>query len=164
MTHPNAELIRRFYDAFSKRDAEGMAACYADSIRFSDPAFPDLRGKDAGDMWRMLCEAGKDLRVEASEIEADDTTGRARWVAHYTFSATGRKVVNDIRASFRFEQGRIVEHRDVFDFARWARQALGVPGLLLGWTGWMQKQVQGRAAKGLSAFQKKRAAVSPTSG
>ncbi|MDX2012255.1 MAG: nuclear transport factor 2 family protein [Myxococcaceae bacterium] len=154
--HPNAELIRRFYDAFGRRDAEGMAACYADGIQFSDPAFPDLRGKDAGDMWRMLCEAGKDLRIEASEIDADDTTGRARWVAHYTFSATGRKVVNDIRASFRFQNGRIVEHRDVFDFGRWARQALGLPGLLLGWTGWMQKQVQARAAKGLASFQKKR--------
>jgi ketosteroid isomerase-like protein len=154
--HPNAELIRRFYDAFGRRDAEGMAACYADDVRFSDPAFPDLRGKNAGDMWRMLCEAGKDLRIEASEIDADDTTGRARWVAHYTFSATGRPVVNDIRASFRFQNGRIVEHRDVFDFGRWARQALGMPGLLLGWTGWMRGQVQARAAKGLASFQKKR--------
>ncbi|MCU0696568.1 MAG: nuclear transport factor 2 family protein [Myxococcaceae bacterium] len=154
--HPNAELIRRFYDAFGRRDAEGMAACYADDVRFSDAAFPDLRGRDAGDMWRMLCEAGKDLRIEASDIDADDTTGRARWVAHYTFSATGRKVVNDIRASFRFQNGRIVEHRDTFDFPRWARQALGMPGLLLGWTGWMQKQVQARAAKGLASFQKKR--------
>jgi hypothetical protein len=104
----------------------------------------------------MLCEAGKDLRIEASEIDADDTTGRARWVAHYTFSATGRPVVNDIRASFRFQNGRIVEHRDVFDFGRWARQALGMPGLLLGWTGWMRGQVQARAAKGLASFQKKR--------
>lgn len=158
-SHPNAELIRRFYDAFGKRDAEGMAACYADDVQFGDGAFPDLRGKSAGDMWRMLCESGKDLRVEASEIEADDTTGKARWIATYTFSATGRKVVNDIRAQFRFKDGRIVEHRDSFDFYRWAKQALGTSGLLLGWTSWMQKQVQARAAKGLAAFQKKRAGV-----
>jgi ketosteroid isomerase-like protein len=126
------------------------------NVHFADPAFPDLRGADAGDMWRMLCEAGKDLRVEASDIDADDTSGRARWVARYTFSATGRPVVNDVRASFRFEQGKIVEHRDVFDFPRWARQALGLPGLALGWTGWMQRQVQARAAKGLRSFQKRR--------
>ncbi|MBL8935346.1 MAG: nuclear transport factor 2 family protein [Archangium sp.] len=156
-SHPNAELIRRFYDAFGKRDAEGMAACYADDVQFADAAFPDLRGKNAGDMWRMLCESGKDLQVEASEIDADDTTGKARWVATYTFSATGRRVVNDIRAQFRFKDGRIVEHRDSFDFYRWAKQALGTSGLLLGWTSWMQKQVQARAAKGLAAFQKKRA-------
>lgn len=157
-THPNAELIRRFYDAFSKRDAEGMAACYADDIQFGDAAFPDLRGTNAGDMWRMLCESGKDLRVEASEIDADDTKGTARWVAHYTFSATGKKVVNDIRAQFTFRDGRIATHRDSFDFGKWARQALGMTGLLLGWTGWMQRQVQARAAKGLASFQKKRAA------
>jgi ketosteroid isomerase-like protein len=156
-THPNAELIRRFYDAFSKRDAEGMAACYADDIHFGDAAFPDLRGTNASDMWRMLCESGKDLRVEASEIDADDTKGSARWVAHYTFSATGKKVVNDIRAQFTFRDGRIATHKDSFDFATWARQALGVPGLLLGWTGWMQRQVQARAAKGLASFQRKRA-------
>jgi len=156
-THPNAELIRRFYDAFSKRDAEGMAACYADDIHFGDAAFPDLRGTNASDMWRMLCESGKDLRVEASEIDADDTKGSARWVAHYTFSATGKKVVNDIRAQFTFRDGRIATHKDSFDFASWARQALGVPGLLLGWTGWMQRQVQARAAKGLASFQRKRA-------
>lgn len=156
-THPNADVIRRFYDAFDKHDAEAMAACYADDVQFGDAAFPDLKGRDAGDMWRMLCEQGKDLRVEASEIEADDTRGKARWIARYTFGATGKKVVNDIRAEFRFRDGRIVEHRDAFDFATWARQALGVPGLLLGWTGWLQKQVQQRAAKGLAAFQRKRA-------
>jgi ketosteroid isomerase-like protein len=155
--HPNAELIRRFYSAFDQHDAEAMAACYADDVQFGDGAFPDLKGRDAGDMWRMLCESGKDLRVVASEIEADDSRGKARWIATYTFSATGKKVVNDIRAEFRFRDGRIVEHRDSFDFYRWARQALGAPGLLLGWTGWMQKQVQGRAAKGLKAFQAKRA-------
>ncbi|MBE2249219.1 MAG: nuclear transport factor 2 family protein [Myxococcus sp.] len=157
-THPNAELIRRFYAAFGQRDAEAMAACYADDVQFGDPAFPDLKGAAAGDMWRMLCESARDLRIEASEVEADDTQARARWVAHYTFSATGRPVVNDIRASFRLRDGRIVEHRDVFDFARWARQALGLPGLLLGWTGWLQRQVQAKAARGLAGFQKKRAA------
>ena len=156
--HPNAELIRRFYAAFGRRDAEGMAACYAPDIQFSDAAFPDLKGPAASDMWRMLCEGGKDLTVEASEIEADETHGKARWIAHYTFSATGKKVVNDIRATFRFHEGRIVEHRDQFDFAKWAGQALGVPGKLLGWTGWMQRQVQARAASGLQKFQSKRLA------
>jgi len=155
-THPNADLIRKFYEAFGRRDAEGMAACYAENVVFGDGAFPRLEGSNAGDMWRMLCESGKDLRVEASEIEADDTKGRARWIAHYTFSATGQKVVNDIRAEFTFKDGRIVEHRDSFDFAKWAGQALGLTGKLLGWTGWLQRQVQARAAKGLKTFQYKR--------
>lgn len=157
MSHPNSEVISRFYEAFGRRDAEAMAACYADDVTFSDPAFPDLRGRSAGDMWRMLCEAGKDLTIEPSEISANDETGSARWIARYTFSATGNKVVNDVRASFRFKNGRIVEHKDVFDFRVWSKQALGMMGLLFGGTGWLQRQVQGRAAKGLASFQRRRA-------
>lgn len=158
--HSNAALIRRFYEAFGRRDAESMAACYADDIQFSDPAFPDLKGRHAGDMWRMLCDAGKDLRIEASEIEATDDRGSARWVAHYTFSATGNAVVNDIRASFRFRDGRIVEHRDVFDFKKWSGQALGLVGKLFGGTGWLQRQVQTKAARGLASFQRRKSATS----
>jgi hypothetical protein len=54
-------------------------------------------------------------------------------INHATFTQTGRPVVNDVRASFGFADGQIVEHRDRFDWWRWARQALGQPGLLLGW-------------------------------
>ena len=67
-------------------------------------------------------------------IEATDTAGKAHWVATYTFSGTGRKVVNDIQASFVFKVGKIVRHKDVFDLYLWARHALGLKGVLLGWT------------------------------
>lgn len=151
--HPNAELIQRFYAAFARRDAAGMAACYHPDVRFSDPAFPRLRGAEAAAMWAMLLARGKDLRIEARDIDAGDERGHAHWDAFYTFSKTGRKVVNQIDASFRFESGLIIEHVDEFSFARWARQALGLPGLLLGHTGWLQRKVQAEAARGLAAWQ-----------
>ena len=56
----HAELIRRFYDAFARRDAEAMAACYHAQVSFADEVFPDLRGPDAGNMWRMLCSRAAD--------------------------------------------------------------------------------------------------------
>ena len=55
MTHPNAALITRFYQAFQQLDAETMASCYSEDVQFSDPVFTDLRGAAADDMWRMLC-------------------------------------------------------------------------------------------------------------
>ena len=113
MAHPNAELIDRFYQAFQKLDAEAMAACYAEQVQFSDPAFRDLRGRDAGDMWRMLCARAKDFSLTYQVLEADDQQGHARWVATYLFSATGRTVENHIEARFRFADGKIVEHWDV---------------------------------------------------
>ena len=76
-------------------------------------------------MWRMLTGRADDLKVELLEHEADGDRGSARWVAHYTFTQTGRPVENDVRASFRFADGLIAEHRDEFDFHRWSRQALG---------------------------------------
>jgi ketosteroid isomerase-like protein len=121
----NRRLIEGFYDAFARLEADAMAACYAPDARFSDPVFTDLHGERIGRMWKMLTSRSTDLEVDASEIEADGDSGSARWVAHYTFTQTGRKVRNDVRASFRFRDGLILEHVDDFDFRAWARQALG---------------------------------------
>jgi ketosteroid isomerase-like protein len=148
----NRLLIERFYAALGERDGATMAGCYAPDVTFSDPVFPDLRGSEAGAMWRMLTASSADLRVELLEHEADDATGTAHWRATYTFSRTGRAVVNDIHARFRFANGLIVEHHDSFDFYRWARQALGTSGLLLGWTPMLRNKVRAQAASGLAKF------------
>jgi ketosteroid isomerase-like protein len=146
------QVIERFYAAFDRRDGAAMAACYAPGARFSDPVFPDLRGDRPGQMWRMLTSQARELRVELLEHAADGDTGSARWRAHYVFTQTGRPVVNDVRATFRFADGLIAEHTDRFGFHRWARQALGPPGLLLGWTPVLRSQVRRRAAASLERF------------
>ena len=153
--HANAETIRRFYTAFQARDSAGMANAYHPDIHFSDEVFTDLRGAEASAMWRMLCERGKDLRIEFRDVEADDRTGSAHWEAWYTFSATGKQVHNVIDAEFEFREGRIVLHRDRFSFWKWAAQALGPIGWLLGWTPMLKRRVRQRAAKNLQAFVKK---------
>jgi ketosteroid isomerase-like protein len=152
MAHANDELIQRFYGAFDRHDGDEMAACYAPEAHFSDPVFTDLRDGEPGAMWRMLTGASDDLTVELLEHEADDDSGSARWLGHYTFTQTGRHVDNDVRASFRFKDGLIAEHRDEFGFHRWARQALGSTGLLLGWTPIVQGSVRKRARTRLSDF------------
>ena len=149
----NVELIERFYRAFDQGDGDQMAACYAPGVRFSDPVFPDLQGDRAGAMWKMLASApGSDLRVELLEHDAAADRGNAHWRAHYTFSESGRPVVNDIRAKFRFRDGLIVEHKDEFSFHRWARQALGPVGLILGWTPIVRSAVRRKAAAKLAQF------------
>lgn len=152
MAHPNDQLIERFYTAFNAGDGDTMAACYAPEVRFSDPVFPDLRGSRAGAMWKMLTSVPGDLRVELREHQAEETSGSAHWVAYYTFTETGRPVVNDIQASFRFRDGLIVEHRDEFDFHAWARQALGPVGLLLGWTPIVRSAVRKKAGGKLEEY------------
>ena len=158
--HPNAELLTRFYGAFAALDAEAMQACYAPDASFRDEAFTLQGAAEVGAMWRMLCEAtrakGRDVwRLEFSGIEAVAAQGRAHWEAHYRFSATGRLVHNVIDGSFRFRDGRIAEHVDRFDFWRWSRQALGAPGLLLGWTPFLRSKVRATAAGNLARFRQR---------
>jgi ketosteroid isomerase-like protein len=152
MSTENENLLERFYGAFAARDGAGMAACYAPDVTFSDPVFPDLRGPEAGAMWRMLTGRSSDLRVELLAREADDRSGSARWRAQYTFTQTGRPVVNDVIGSFRFAAGLITAHDDDFNFHRWARQALGTSGLLLGWTPLLRSAVRRRARRSLDEF------------
>ncbi len=154
--HPHAQLITTFYDAFSRRDGDAMAACYHPDVRFADPVFPDLKGDAAGCMWRMLCERAKDLDLSFTGVEADDETGSAHWVARYTFAATGRKVVNEIDASFRFGDGLIVAHTDRFSFWTWSGQALGPLGLALGWSPLLRGKVRRQADSQLRRFMERR--------
>jgi ketosteroid isomerase-like protein len=154
MPETNDALIQEFYEAFDQHDGERMAACYAPDAEFSDPVFPDLHGQEPGAMWRMLTGRADDLRVDLLEHEADGDRGTAHWRAHYTFTQTGRPVVNDVHASFRFRDGLIAEHHDDFGFHRWARQALGPTGLLLGWTPVVRSSTRKKARAGLDDFMK----------
>jgi ketosteroid isomerase-like protein len=152
MAHPNEELIDRFYAAFGRCDGSTMAACYAPDAHFSDPVFPGLTGAEPGAMWRMLTERATDLKIELAERSADDDAGTAHWLATYTFTQTGRPVENDVHASFRFAGGLIAEHDDSFDFHRWSRQALGLSGLLLGWTPLLRSAVRRRSRAALDEY------------
>ncbi|MCO6058395.1 nuclear transport factor 2 family protein [Pseudomonas sp. MOB-449] len=153
MAHPNAELITRFYQAFQRLDAEAMVTCYSPDVHFSDPVFTDLNGQEAADMWRMLASRAQQFSLTFEGVEADDLTGRATWVATYLFSQTGRMVENRIQARFLFADGKIIEHHDSFDLWRWARQALGAKGLLLGWLPAVQNAIRQQAARGLAAYR-----------
>ena len=146
--------IERLYAAFAKLDAEAMAACYAQDAAFDDEAF-SLRGREQiGGMWAMLCNATKAKGRDVWKLEVSAITERsAHWDATYRFSATGRMVLNRIDAEFEFDRaGLITRHRDRFDFWRWSRQALGMPGLLLGWSPLLRAKVRAQAAKNLERF------------
>jgi hypothetical protein len=149
--HPNEKLLADFYSAFAARDHAAMARAYDDGATFTDPVFPGLDAEHVRGMWRMFCSGGN-VEVTHGNVKADDTKGSARWEARYKFPGTGRPVHNKIRASFEFKDGRIVQHTDAFPFYRWARMALGAPGLLLGWSGLVRGRVRSQAAAQLDRF------------
>lgn len=154
--HPHEALVREFYAAFARGDAEGMARCYHPEVFFSDAVFPRLKGAEAADMWRMLLGRAKDLRVTLEEASGDAEGAHARWTARYTFSRTGRPVVNRVTALFAFRDGLIVRHYDSFSFWRWASQALGPAGAALGWFAPLKWKVRRDAARSLAGFRESR--------
>ncbi len=154
---PNVDVITRFYTAFQKLDYQAMNSCYRDDIVFNDPAFGLLRGDEAKAMWEMLCKNAKDFSLTFSNIQLlDEEYATCNWVATYTFSKTGRKVINNIKAFMKLQNGKIIEHSDGFKLSRWAAQALGFKGVLLGWTGFMKRKIQQNARKNLIAFIEKK--------
>jgi hypothetical protein len=131
-----------------------MSTCYAGDAHFHDPAFGDLHGPEVGAMWRMLTGRATDLEIELREHAAEGDSGSAHWIARYTFS-TGRPVVNDIEASFRFaENGLIADHVDEFDFRNWAKQALGPSGHLVALLPPLRSKARAKALDQLATFRR----------
>ena len=168
------QLIKVFYTCFQKLDWKGMGNCYHEEVFFYDPVFENLEGPQVRAMWEMLLTGAKDLQLSFTNIRlesasaaeiaarvskdpsgtdgADNAYGSCDWVATYTFSQTGRRVVNKGKALFTFSEGKIAEHQDNFDLWRWSRQALGIPGILFGWTPVLQNKIRQKAHRSLEKF------------
>jgi ketosteroid isomerase-like protein len=147
------ETIRRLYAALDAHDGEAAAACYADDAVFEDPAFGRLEDGAVKDMWRMLTARADDLAVVLDEASSDGATGHAHWTATYTYTQTGRHVVNSIDARFRFAGDLIAEQVDSFSLRRWAAQAVGPRTLLLGLTPLLGVVVRRQARGRLDAYR-----------
>ena len=149
----NKQVIERFYKAFQKLDYKTMQDCYSDDIIFSDPVFLTLHADEVKSMWEMLCKNAKDFSLTYSNIELmDEEYATCNWVASYTFSKTGKKVVNHIKAFMKLKDGKITEHSDGFRLSTWIGQALGWKGFWFGWTGFMKRAVQKNSRKSLEKF------------
>jgi hypothetical protein len=149
----NENLIAKFYTAFANADAKTMSECYHPKVHFIDPAFGLLKENQVSDMWKMLLLKSKgNIKIEFSDVKADENTGAAKWVATYNFSKTNRKVINKISAEFMFQDGLIIKHIDSFDVWKWSKQAFGLTGYLLGWTVFFQNKIKEQALLSLKKF------------
>jgi ketosteroid isomerase-like protein len=153
----NEQLVNRFYSAFAQKDYETMNSCYSDDIVFFDPVFGLLHGQEAKAMWEMLCRNAKDFSLEYGDVQLlDEEYATCVWTARYTFSKTGKKVVNRIKAHMRIKDGFIIEHSDAFRISEWASQALGWKGKVFGWTNFVKRGIQKAARKNLDAFMNRK--------
>lgn len=131
-----------------------MKACYHTEITFSDEVFPLLKGRQVMAMWDMLLSGAEEagLTITFANVSASNDRGSCHWEAQYRFSLTGRRVHNHIHADFEFKDGKIIRHKDRFNFRKWAAMAFGTKGVLLGWMPFFRKKVQQNVALRLSKF------------
>lgn len=151
------QLIEKFYAAFAKKDFKTMRECYHSEVAFEDPAFGKLKGIEASKMWEMLLTRSKDLEVVFSNVKATEQQGSADWVATYTFSRTGKTVVNTIHAVFEFKDGKIVKHIDQFDLSKWFVSAFGWKGYLFSTIPFLKNKFKQQARQTLMNFISKAA-------
>ena len=153
----NEQVISRFYTAFQQVDYQTMNACYSNDIVFSDPVFGLLQMDQVKKMWEMLCKNAKDLTITFGNIQdLGDGYYTCDWTATYTFSKTGRNVINRIKAYILIQNEKIVEHSDGFSIYKWSKQALGLPGLFFGWSSFLQKKIRSNAQDSLRKFMEKK--------
>src|ERR1700744_3146101 len=153
MTTTNEQVIENFYTAFQKLDYRSMTGNYADDIVFFDPVFGLLTDREVYAMWEMLCTNAKNFSLAYSNItRLDEEYSTCEWTATYTFSATGRKVINNGKAYMKFADGRIIKHSDGFSLYKWRQQAFGLTGILLGWNSYFQNRIRKRAQQNLRKF------------
>lgn len=151
------QIIEEFYSGFAAANSTTMCSCYHPEVAFEDPIFGILQGDDARDMWQMLIEKSHGLLdIKFSNVISDGENSSADWTADYMFSSTKKHVKNIVHAEFEFKDGLIFRHVDHFNMYSWSKQALGLKGLLLGWTPFFRKKIQQQALQSLRAYQRKK--------
>jgi hypothetical protein len=155
MSNPVEKVANNFYLAFQLKNANRMIECYHQELQFEDPAFGKLSYAQACGMWKMLCESAKDLSIEYSILKSEDNYVEVRWIAEYSFSKTGKFVHNEIIAQLTFKDGKIIQHTDNFDLFKWAKQAMGLQGWLIGSTPFFRKKLQQQTNYQLAKYMQK---------
>ena len=143
-------VVTRFFEAFARRDAAAMAACYHPMASYSSPVFPDLRGVLPGAMWALALSDAQALQLQWSVAFADARKAQVTWRASWRGGRRLRRL--EAASTIAVWDGGIVRQVDEFRFARWAAQALGVWSWPLAWLAPFQRRVRQRARAALEAF------------
>jgi len=152
MHSQHEQLLATLFQALNAHNHEEIANCYHEKAYFQDIAFTLQGRKKIHAMWDFICsddekKVKSDIQAVVLNVSADEKTGQAVVCDIYTFRKENRRVANLITSSFKFQDGKIIEHRDQCDPVCWARQAIGgIGGFLAGHIGWIRR---GKAMKTL---------------
>jgi uncharacterized protein len=134
MSQENMEIVRRFFDAFERRDREGVAALLHPQVEWHTMGAPLLgaeamHGRDEAlrFMFEQIGE-GMDFRATLEELR-ELPSGQVLSVAHYEGRgvASGAPFGMTAAAIYRFEANQILFFQD-FTTRDEALEAVGLAG------------------------------------
>lgn len=134
-TETHKAVIRRFHAAFDKGDFEGMRACIAPGLVAYHTGVTGPQDFAAFEqMGRAFMSGFSQSRnlVEDQVAEGDRVATRVNWTAIHSGTFNGippsnRPVQMDVYVFDRFENGKIVDHRAVFDVMGLLQQIGAIP-------------------------------------
>ena len=113
MTHPNEDLVRKGFAAFSSGDMATLDGLFADDIVWhsagNNQLSGDARGKAAVmDLFKRTFElTGGTFKIEIHDVLANDTHGVA--LVHATAEHEGRTLDDDTVQVFHIVDGEVTE-------------------------------------------------------
>lgn len=141
-----AQIVKEFYKALSKGDYQKVNSLYHDDAKYRDEIF-DLRGKEINALWYTATRPEMNLIAHCKSLKVDGDRVTTDWNISYTIDTLNRKVELDETGVFQFQDGKIINHKDSYDFWSWCAQSLGFIGKALGWSQWLKNRVRNQAKK-----------------
>jgi limonene-1,2-epoxide hydrolase len=125
MVSGNIETVRRFCDAFSRRDPDEILEFFTEDGIYHNMPMPPVQGK-AGiktvlDMFLRPSESVEFIVLKIAE--GDD--GSVLTERLDKFSLGGKSIELPVMGVFELADGKIAAWRDYFDMAAWTRQTSG---------------------------------------
>lgn len=131
----NKLVARRFFEAFDRSDWDAMPALLSDDIKAHTAGMPGPMDRQTFEGFgRAFADAFSQSRhVVLSQVaEGDQVATRGEWSAVNTgpfngMPATNRPVKVDMTVFDTIRDGKIVEHRAIFDMATMMGQLGAIP-------------------------------------
>jgi limonene-1,2-epoxide hydrolase len=125
MPSDNLETVRRFCEAFSRRDPDEILAFFTDEAVYHNMPMPPVQGK-AGiktvlDMFLKPSESVDFIILKIAEGE----DGSVLTERLDRFLLAGKNIELPVMGVFELSDGKIAAWRDYFDMAAWTRQTSG---------------------------------------
>ena len=123
--HPNAEIVRRAYEAFNTADMETLTALFDEHACWHTPGRSpiagDHEGRDAvfAQFGRYGGDTGGTFRATLKTVLADDE-GRVVGIHHNSAERDGKRLDTKCCIEFALRDGRIIHGREHFyDLHNW---------------------------------------------